>query len=363
MTENKPPVQQNPNPSDKKKKKSAAGLIILIICIVLTALFTLLTVLPHPSLSDSDDMLSQDTTSSNQGIFASMLFGSQKEKKVVPTGDYIARIFITGVIEEENKSYSQKWLLETIKELEKDERNKGIMLILDSPGGAVYESDEVYLALSHYQSTRKPVWSYMTHLAASGAYYISCGSEYVCANRNTLTGSIGVIAGQSVDATELMNNVGIKSKTFTAGRNKNMLNFNCPLTEEQEAIMQSIADECYDQFTTIVAINRGLDKDYVEKLADGRIYTAKQALDLKLIDKICSYDEAINAMKSKYQFIGVEVFDYKYSPKATWMDILRGAISDIKPLTQSKEENLIELVSPSMKYPAYIYNQSLHSTK
>ena len=88
MTENKPPVQQNPNPSDKKKKKSAAGLIILIICIVLTALFTLLTVLPHPSLSDSDDMISQDTTSSNQGIFASMLFGSQKEKKVVPTGDY-----------------------------------------------------------------------------------------------------------------------------------------------------------------------------------------------------------------------------------------------------------------------------------
>lgn len=355
MTDNKPPVQQNPNPNNNKRKKGTSGLIILIICIILTAFFALLALIPRPSVSDTD-ITASNGTSSGSGHLSSIIFNSQKDKKPAPSGDYIARIYITGVIEEENKTYSQKWLLETIKDLEKDERNKGIMLILDSPGGAVYESDEAYLALSHYQATHKPVWSYMTHLAASGAYYISCGSEYVCANRNTLTGSIGVIAGQSIDATGLMDNVGIKSKTFTAGKNKNMLNFNCPLTEEQEAIMQSIADECYDQFTTIVAINRRLDKDYVQKLADGRIYTAKQALDLKLIDKVCSYDEAINAMKAKYQFTGVEVFDYRYAPKTTWMDILTGAVSNIKPLTQSKEEKLLEMVSPSMKYPAYIYN-------
>lgn len=353
MSENKTPDQHNPNPAEKKRKKSAAGLIILIVCIVLTAFFALLALIPRPSISDLAGISKIESAESNS--LKPSLFSSKKEKKAVPSGEYIARIYITGVIEEENKTYNQKWLLETIKALEEDENNKGIMLILDSPGGAVYESDEAYLALSHYMSKHKPVWSYMTHLAASGAYYISCGSEYVCANRNTLTGSIGVIAGQSLDVTGLMNNVGIKSKTFTAGKNKNMLNFNCPLTEEQEAIMQSIADECYDQFTTIVAINRSLDKDYVKTLADGRIYTAKQALDLKLIDKVCSYEEAINSMKAKYNFVGVEVFDYKYTPKTTWMDILTGAVSNIKPLTQSKEEKLLEMVSPSMKYPAYIY--------
>ena len=82
--------------------------------------------------------------------------------------EYIAKIFITGVIQEENKTYSQKWLLNTISALEKDDNNKGIILFIDSPGGSVYESDEAYLALLQYQKSNKPVWAYMGSLAASG---------------------------------------------------------------------------------------------------------------------------------------------------------------------------------------------------
>lgn len=338
-------------PVETKKKRSPVGLIILIICIIVALGFAAI------ALQDNDESSSQKIEFNNsREVIKTFNFGNRQDKKIItPSGDYIARIYIRGVIEEGNKTYNQKWLLDTIKDLERDNNNKGIILFIDSPGGAVYESDEAYLALSHYQSTHKPVWAYMTHMAASGAYYISCGAEYICANRNTLTGSIGVIAGQSIDMTGLMNNIGIKSKTFTAGKNKNMLNYNSPLTEEQEAIMQSIADECYDQFTTIVALNRRIDKAEVAKLADGRIYTANQALNLKLVDKVCSYEDAVNAMKAKYQFSGVEVFDYKYEPKTTWQDLFTSAISSIKPLTQSKEQTVIEMISPTMKYPAYLY--------
>ena len=228
-------------------------------------------------------------------------------------------------------------------------------MFIDSPGGSVYESDEAYLALLQYQKSNKPVWAYMGSLAASGGYYISCGAQYICANRNTLTGSIGVIAGESVDLTELMANLGIKSKTFTAGRNKNMLNYNSPLTEEHEQIMQSIADECYEQFTSIVALNRKIPIRDVKELADGRIYTAKQALNLKLIDKICNFDEAVTEMKSKLNMENINVIDYQYSPKLSWYDFLSNAFANINPLVQTTESKVLDLISSDIKYPAYIY--------
>lgn len=358
--EDKTPVQNESTTENKAKKKSTAGLIILIVCIALTVFFATLTILVQTISSKAAKVSSFSKPSNHREIANSMFLSSGKNNKLFPSGSYIARIYITGTIQEDNKTYNQKWLLDTISSLENDQKNKGIILILDTPGGAVYESDEAYLALKKYQETGKPVWSYMTHMAASGGYYIACGSQYICANRNTLTGSIGVIAGQSFDATALMENVGIKSKTFTAGKNKNMLNFNCPLTKEQESIMQSIADECYEQFTSIVATNRKLDKEYVQSLADGRIYTANQALQLKLIDKVCSYEDAINTMKTNFDLNDVEVFDYVYSPKLTWMDMLTGAATTLIPLTQSKEERLLELATPKMKYPAFIYGDNLH---
>ena len=104
----------------------------------------------------------------------------------------------------------------------------------------------------------KTLWAYLGSVAASGGYYIACSTENIIANRNTLTGSIGVIAGQSVDLSEFMTKHGIKMTTFTAGKNKNMLNIDQPVTPEQKEIMQSVADECYEQFTQIVADGRKL---------------------------------------------------------------------------------------------------------
>ena len=343
--------------SASKQKKNSAGFIILIALIVITLGFASYAVITRQDASSAPVNTEQNNTNNKPiEIFKSFNFSSENAKgPVLPKGEYIAKIFITGVIQEENKTYSQKWLLNTISALEKDDNNKGIILFIDSPGGSVYESDEAYLALLQYQKSNKPVWAYMGSLAASGGYYISCGAQYICGNRNTLTGSIGVIAGESVDLTELMANLGIKSKTFTAGRNKNMLNYNSSLTEEHEQIMQSIADECYEQFTSIVALNRKIPIRDVKELADGRIYTAKQALNLKLIDKICNFDEAVTEMKSKLNMENINVIDYQYSPKLSWYDFLSNAFANINPLAQTTESKVLDLISSNIKYPAYIY--------
>ena len=343
--------------SASKQKKNSAGFIILVTLIVITLGFASYAVITRQDASSAPVNTEQNNTNNKPiEIFKSFNFSSENAKgPVLPKGEYIAKIFITGVIQEENKTYSQKWLLNTISALEKDDNNKGIILFIDSPGGSVYESDEAYLALLQYQKSNKPVWAYMGSLAASGGYYISCGAQYICANRNTLTGSIGVIAGESVDLTELMANLGIKSKTFTAGRNKNMLNYNSSLTEEHEQIMQSIADECYEQFTSIVALNRKIPIRDVKELADGRIYTAKQALNLKLIDKICNFDEAVTEMKSKLNMENINVIDYQYSPKLSWYDFLSNAFANINPLVQTTESKVLDLISSNIKYPAYIY--------
>ncbi len=215
-------------------------------------------------------------------------------------GKKIAQICIEGIIEKENEKYNQKWLLETISKLKDDKNTAGIILYINSPGGSVYESDEVYNAVKKYrQETGKPVYAYFAALAASGGYYIGCSADKIIANRNTITGSIGVIAGRFINLTSFMTKHGIKSETIHAGKNKTMGSFDEPVTKEQREIMQSVADECYEQFVSLVAENRNLNLKTVKTLADGRIYTAKQAKEKGLIDEIASFDDAVEIFKEK----------------------------------------------------------------
>lgn len=271
------------------------------------------------------------------------IFGnsSSDEKSVkVKSGFYISTIYITGMISEENRTYNQKWLLRQIKKAENDAKNAGILLVIDSPGGTVYESDEAYLALKKYKAaTNRPVYAYFGSLAASGGYYIGCASDKIFANRNTLTGSIGVIAGQSVDATKLLDKAGIKVTTITAGKNKNMGNYNSVLTDEQRAIFQSIADEAYEQFTGIVAENRKMQLSDVKKLADGRVYTALQAKNNGLIDDVCPFEEAKESIRTdfygKFQnqaksAPNLEFVDFKYKYEMSFADLISGASSFVK---------------------------------
>lgn len=280
-----------------------------------------------------DDDFDFENDSSKFERFLNFAFGTPNddyENAKIKSNSYISSIYITGVISEENRTYNQKWLLKQIKKAQKDSKNVGILLVIDSPGGTVYEADDAYLALENYKkATGRPVYAYFCSLAASGGYYIGCAADEIFANRNTLTGSIGVIAGQSVDATGLFEKLGIKMTTITAGKNKNMGNYDSVLTDEQRAIFQAIADEAYEQFTGIVADSRKMDIDDVKKLADGRVYTAQQAKNNGLIDEICSMNDAKEKIRNEFGK-KIDFIDFKYVYEESFLDLFSSVASFVK---------------------------------
>lgn len=235
-----------------------------------------------------------------------------------PDSPYIAKLFIEGTIQGSGNTdyfgnptgYQHQWTLNTIDDLIKDDNNKGLILFVNSPGGGVYESDELYFKIKEYQKkTHRPVYSAMGSMAASGGYYISAPCDKIIANRNCWTGSIGVTIGTLYDFSDLLKRYGVKTHTMTSGPNKAMGSSVEPLTDEQQQIFQSLIDDAYEQFAGIVAEGRKMDINTVKKIGDGRIYTARQALQLGLIDKIGTLDEAIADMKKSYKLEGCEVVD------------------------------------------------------
>lgn len=222
-------------------------------------------------------------------------FMSEMEKEVeLPTEDFIGVIDVVGTIQPSSSSsswtstgeeYDHDLYMTYIDQLMDANNNKGILLYVDSPGGTVYESDELYLKLMEYkETTNRPVYAYFASEACSGGYYISMAADKIYANRNCWTGSIGVIVSLT-NCKKLYDKLGIKEIDITSGKNKAMGSAGLNLTDEQYDILQSLVDEAYDQFTDIVSKGRGMDIATVKKLADGRIYSAKQAKEAGLIDE------------------------------------------------------------------------------
>lgn len=339
------------------KSKFFTGLFIFIILIAIIGGAIYLT-LTNVEKSKTSQLLTTITTTNKNSNKANTTSNTTNSTKL--KSEYIAALYVQGEIADDTMTYNQQWILSTIKTLKDDTKNLALVLFINSPGGGVYQSDEVYYALLDYKSSGKKVYAYMGALAASGGYYISCPANKIYANRNTLTGSIGVIAGQSFDITELMNKYGIKSETIHAGKNKNMGNFNEPLSDEQRAILQSVADEAYEQFVGLVAENRKLSIDSVKKLADGRIYTAKQAKENKLIDEICTYETMLNEIKTAIlEKPDIKVVDYKYQKEINLSNFLSRAEYDFA--TSQAAANLglplkvVEQMNSTVSYPAYLY--------
>jgi protease-4 len=256
-----------------------------------------------------------------------------------PGHDYIAKISVVGEISgatndyySSDVAYHHDWTMKTIDTLIKDDDNKAIYLYIDTPGGTVYESDAFYLKLLEYkEKTGRPVYTYMGSMAASGGYYIAAATDHIYANRNTWTGSIGVTMGTMFDVSGFLDEHGIQTETIIAGRNKAMGDYFDPMTPEQKQIFQGLVDEAYDQFVGIVAKGRGLDEKKVRELADGRIYTAPQALSNGLIDEILVQKEAESIIEEK---VGgkAKISDAYYTPATNFFASL-GVISGLDGLS------------------------------
>lgn len=275
-------------------------------------------------------------------------------------GKALAKIYIDGTIEKKNATYNQEWLLKSIKEISDNKKYAAIVVYINSPGGSVYESDEIYMALKKFnKDSGRPVYAYFASLAASGGYYIGCSANKIFANRNTLTGSIGVISGRFIDLSALLKNYGIKSEIIHTGKNKTMGNVAEPATKEQKSIMQTISDECYEQFTNLVAENRKLSIESVKKLADGRIYTAHQAKENGLIDEIATFDECIDCIKQELfndKDVKVPMREFKYKKKNSRLEsLIKGEASKSNILSALEES----ILGPNIQFPAFYWDGKL----
>lgn len=271
-----------------------------------------------------------------------------------PMGEYIGIVDVVGTIEEQTatgpfdtpQSYQHISTLNYIEELMADSDNKGILLYVDSPGGTVYESEELYLKLQEYKErTGNPIWVYMAHYAASGGYMASSAGDVIYANPNTTTGSIGVIMS-GYDMSGLYEKLGIRYYSITSGENKD----GSRMTEEQMAIYQSQVDECYARFVEIVCEGRGMSEEEVRALADGRTYTAKQALGNGLIDQISLYDDMTYEMSSE---LGVYQF-YSMETTSNFMSSLFSRLGSMMPKSDSQvlKETAAEMESGVLMYYA-----------
>jgi protease-4 len=234
---------------------------------------------------------------------------------------YIARLNVEGSISSAQsanilgnaRGYYHGWTLDKIDGLMDDNSNRGMILFIDSPGGGVYESDELYLKIKEYkETTNRPVYVAMGSMAASGGYYVASAADKIYANRNTWTGSIGVTMGTFIDVSEFLSEHGVRTNTVVSGKNKAMGGYFEPMTEEQRRIFQGLVDEAYEQFTGIVAEERGFSEATARQIADGRVYTARQALELGLIDAIGTYDEATDDMRESFGLEDCPVIEEYY---------------------------------------------------
>ncbi len=221
---------------------------------------------------------------------------------------------------------------------------KAVVVRVNSPGGSVVASDEIYHAFLDFE---KPIVVWMDEIAASGGYYISCGADYVFAHPDTLTGSIGVIS-QFINAEGLLEDVGVDVMVITTGPYKDTGSMFREMTEEERALWESVIMETYEGFVEVVADARGMTTEDVRALADGRIYTGRQALSHGLVDAVGTSADAITKAA---ELGGIEgeprIIELETTPG--FSDLLRGAQGRLASMP-----NLTEILgwagSPSLQF-------------
>jgi protease IV len=201
-------------------------------------------------------------------------------------GNKIAIIDITGVIENSDDVIRQ------LKRYEDDSSVKALVLRIDSPGGGVAASQEIFDQLLRFKEKHKYIVVSMGSVAASGGYYVACAADTIFADPGTLTGSIGVIFSYPV-LQNLLDKVGVKMQVVKSGKLKDVGNYAREPSPEDIAMLQSVIDDTYDQFVKVVAGGRNLETDYVKSLADGSVFTGRQAKEKGLVDKLGTLEDAI----------------------------------------------------------------------
>jgi len=262
-----------------------------------------------------DGILGAVTSGFEEGMDLDGIASAAREKK---DNRYMASLFIDGELLEGDPYYDHARTLDAIDELAADGRNAALLLIFNTPGGGLYESDELHHALSVYkQKTGRPVYAYMKQECCSGGVYAAMAADTIYAARMTITGSVGVYV-QTYSEAGLLEKLGITQEYITTGDNK-VAGYPV-LTEDQRAIEQAMVNEGFEFFKGVIREGRGMTDEQMAPFLDGRILTALQAKELGLIDDVLFFDEA---MERIFADLGGEI-----------------AVKDITPETQLGFEDM-----------------------
>lgn len=197
------------------------------------------------------------------------------------------------VVELQGPIYESKKIVRQLEKFGEQNSIKAIIFRINSPGGGVAQSQEIYDAVRKVRDNGKPVVASMGSMAASGGYYVACGSDTIMANPGTTTGSIGVIA-EFISFGELLGKIGIHIDVVKSGRFKDSGSPYRALNPAERKYFQDWVNDAYDQFVEVVARERGLSKEKTLRLADGKVFTGRQAVKNGLVDCLGDYKDAVH---------------------------------------------------------------------
>ncbi|MFH2050686.1 MAG: signal peptide peptidase SppA [bacterium] len=269
------------------------------------------------------------------GLFALIFIGvmsSDGDIGFAGLGDKVGIIEMNGVINEESGR-------PVIKQIEKWTDNKSIQAMvihINSPGGGVAISQEIYDAIKR-ASEEKPVVAAMASVAASGGYYIACAADRIIANPGTLTGSIGVIF-QFHTAEGLMEKIGVGTETVKSGELKDVGTYSRSMTKREELMLRSVVMDTYEQFVGVVAEGRGMAVDDVYPMADGSIFTGLQAMNLGLVDTLGGLKEAVDLAANLANMEGIpDIIRPKPEKSVGIFDLLGGISKTVNNIVNEEQ--------------------------
>ncbi len=272
-------------------------------------------------------------------VFLTIIFYFEDSEKGLVVNDGIGVIELIGVIKDGKEELRQLY------EFGKNNRIKAIIIRIDTPGGAVGPSQEIYSEILKIKK-KKPVVASIGTIGASGGYYIASGASKIIANPGSITGSVGVIM-QFMSFENLLGKIGIKGNVIKSGEYKDTGSPFREMTKEEKALMQAVIDDVHNQFIEAVSKGRNLSRQEVEKIADGRIITGKQAKDLKLVDDLGNFNDAVEIAKTLSGIKGEPKLIYGKKKKSMFFDLL-GEFSD------KDAKNYFFLLLSDLRIPKYI---------
>jgi protease-4 len=258
------------------------------------------------------------------GLFVVMILvtigsGLLPDRWKSPSGE-IALVHVNGML------MDSRDIVRQLSDYRHDSQVRGIIIRIDSPGGAVAPAQEIYSEIMKLRADHKTVYASMGTVAASGGYYIACAADYVLASPGTLTGSISaVMAFNNIE--ELTKKVGVKPNIIKSGKFKDVGSPLRAMTPDEQKLLQYVVNDVHEQFVQAIATGRDLPLAEVHKIADGRIMTGQQALKLKLIDEVGGLEKTIDLLAKKLNILGrPKVIEQK--EKVPFLDwILHGSLS------------------------------------